>query len=383
MNAARIWGLAVSCFLLISTQGCANSQDIQNMAYVTAIGIDYVNGRYVSYVQVLNFVNVARTENLPQGTKVPVWVGKGDGDTVSGSLSAINATSQLRLYWGHVKAVILTENLLRKGVLETYQALNRYREVRYNILMYGTKEKLDDVLIQKSILNLPPLDSIVFTAAQMNSQKTYIIPISSNRIIAELNEPGEPCMLPSITIDRNNWTEDKKTKTMFDINGAYFFKNHIMNNWMSAEDLKGARWMEYKLDQTPVRIPKQGPPVAVVMMAHPKLSVEPVGSGDSSQFNMKVNVKGFVIELIKTTSITALEDQTREVIRDEIETTYRKALKAKCDPFKLQQTLYREKPATFRKLKEKQPFFLHEDSIREIKINVHLRSTGKYKGKTE
>ncbi|SFK13254.1 hypothetical protein SAMN05518846_1099 [Brevibacillus centrosporus] len=64
--------------LLFFLSGCGNSRDIQNLAYVTALGVDYVNGKYVSYVQVLNFSNIARSVDSVLGKPVPIWIGVGD-----------------------------------------------------------------------------------------------------------------------------------------------------------------------------------------------------------------------------------------------------------------------------------------------------------------
>lgn len=90
--------------LLFLLTACWGSKDVQNIAYVTAIGFDYENGKYISYVQVLNFTNIAKGEKTEVGKNVPTWIGKGEGITVTESLSNIYSTSQLRIFWGHVKA---------------------------------------------------------------------------------------------------------------------------------------------------------------------------------------------------------------------------------------------------------------------------------------
>ncbi|MCC3375346.1 Ger(x)C family spore germination protein [Cohnella sp. REN36] len=383
MRIVRRFALCLILSAVSVLQGCAGAKDIQNLAYVTALGVDFVEGQYIAYVQVLNFANVARTENSQLGKEIPIWVGKGVGETVSGAVSDVSVISQLRLFWGHLKAVVLTENVMRKGVVDTYNALNRYREIRYNVLVYGTKENLRDVLIQKSLLNLSPLDTIMFTAAQLNSQRSFILSVTGNRAVANLNEPAHASMLPSLALARHSWTEDTKDKSMFRVSGAYFFENHQMRSWMSVYDLLGIRWSESKLQRTPVRLPMSGPPTSVVVLSNPRMTIRPVSAGGDVRFDLSVKVHGYVNELIKNNSMTTLERQAGEVIRGEILETYEKAYKLRCDPFNLRETLYRRQPRLFRKLYKGDPFFLRPDAIRDIKVRVHLSSTGKYKGFTD
>jgi germination protein, Ger(x)C family len=383
MRTGRRLGIAILFTLILLTQGCGSSKDIQNMAYVTAIGIDYVNGKYVTYVQILNFSNVARTENVQLGKETPVWIGQGDGQTVSGALASINETSQLRLFWGHVKVIFLSENLMRHGVVETYSAINRYREVRYNIYIYGTKEKMTDILGQQSLLNLSPLDTQVFSGTQMNSQRYFILPVTGNHMIANLDEPGEPAMMPSVEIERRNWLEDTKHKPMFKISGAYFFQDRKMSKWMSDMDLKGIRWTDKRIEWLPVLVPRDGKKAAVVSLGHPRYSAKPILERGSVRFDLKVKVQGLLYELLEDTGIESLEKHTEEVIREEIRTTYLKAQKEECDPFRLKETLYRTNPKQFWALTDRERFFLKPDSIRRIDVRVSIRSTGKYKGRTE
>jgi len=376
VRCAAAAGLLV--FSLTMLSGCWNSKDIQNMAYVTAIGLDYSEGRYITYVQVLNFTNIARTEGVQIGKKVPIWIGKGEGRTVVGSLDALYATSQLRLFWGHVKTVVVTENLMRKGVIEAYNALNRYREIRYNVLVYGTKERLTDIFTQKSLLNLSPLDTLMYSPQETYAQHSFITPIQGHTAIARLNEPAQPLMVPSISITTKVWNEDEKHVPMFNISGAYFFNEKKLSGWLSDQDLKGARWMQHDLEHAFIQVPQSGPAVAILVLHKPKYSIRPVIEGNKVRYDLKVRVRGKLSELMKDMSIEKLERMGEDTVRAQIEETFRKGLAANCDVLKLRQQLYRNYPKTWERLKNPP---LDEHSLRHIRVSVSIVSTGKYKGR--
>jgi spore germination protein KC len=52
----------VALFLLLTLTGCWSRYEVQNMNYATAVGIDYVDGQYTLYVQLLDFSTVAKLE---------------------------------------------------------------------------------------------------------------------------------------------------------------------------------------------------------------------------------------------------------------------------------------------------------------------------------
>ncbi|GFN33300.1 Ger(x)C family spore germination protein [Paenibacillus xylaniclasticus] len=384
LSARKLIRCAAAALLLVSSltilSGCWNSKDIQNMAYVTAIGLDYSEGKYITYVQVLNFSNVARSEGVELGKKVPSWIGKGVGTTVIGSINSLFATSQLRLFWGHVKAVVVTESLMRQGITETYNALNRYREIRYNVLVYGTKEKLTDIFTQKSILNMSPLETLMYTPQDTYEQYSIIMPIQGHKTIAAIHEPTEPLMIPSLSITKKVWNEDEKHVPMFKISGAYFFKDKKMTSWMSIEDLKGVRWTQRNLGQAYLQVPKQGKPIAVLFLRRPKFSIHPVISGSKVQYDLEVRISGRLAELLEQESLPKLEQLGAQTIKEQIEETYRKGVAANCDVFKLRQQLYRNHPSVWKRLKATT---LDEQSLRHVRVKVSIISTGKYKGRVE
>ncbi|WP_336774981.1 Ger(x)C family spore germination protein [Paenibacillus sp. MMO-58] len=371
--------MLICLFAVGFLSSCANSRDIQNMAYVTALGVDYENGEYKTYVQVLNFSNIARSENTALGKKVPIWIGKGHGETLALSLADTNETSQFPLFWGHLKAVVLSENLMRRGGKETYSTLNRHYEIRYNVLVFGTKEKMEDILTQKSIFNLSPLDTIMYTSVQNRSQSPYVIAHYGNRIIANMNEPGNSLYLPSISINKHTWLEDKAERGMFEMNGAYFFDKGRLVNWMSLEELKGLRWATENISKTTLQVPLEDGHEGAIQFEHPKMKVIPkLQSNGDVKFDLKVTAKGTVRDSDNAT-IAVMEKKAEQAIQSEIQKTYKIGVAKHCDPFKLEETLYRQRPLVFHKLTKGGFFFLNERSLGAVQVTVKITSTGKYK----
>ncbi|MEK5645799.1 MULTISPECIES: Ger(x)C family spore germination protein [Paenibacillus] len=348
---------AVCILIIILLPGCWNSKDIQNMAYVTAIGLDYENGKYISYIQVLNFSNIAVTEGREVGKVLPVWIGNGEGQTISESLSSIYTTSERRVFWGHMKSIVCTDRLLRHNINEVFDLLNRHRENRYNVLLYGTKNPIHEILTEKSILNFSPLETVLESPQQIFTQRSFILPTYEFKVLSQLNESSGTAILPSITIDHNDWYEDKKDKPMLRIDGAFFFVNRKLSGWLSEEDLKGTRWIQRRMEVSPINVPDNSDPIANLSLRKPHFVVEPVLEKEKIYFNIRVGLKGSVALLIKDIDEVSLEKQAADVVKQEIIHSFRKGISIKSDVFMLEDKLYRKHPQKWEELRKKQTLF--------------------------
>lgn len=367
--------------LLLLMTGCWNSKDIQDMAYVTAIGFDYENDKIVTYVQVLNFMNIAKGEAMEIGKNVPNWIGRGEGRSVTESLNSVYSTSQLRIFWGHVKAIVMTEKYMQDDdrIKETYDFINRYREIRYNILLYGTKEPIRDLFAIKSLLNISPIDSAMDTPSQMYSQRSFILPVYGFKMLAQFNEPAEYAMLPSLSIDSKAWTEDKKPKSVFRIDGAYFFNDYKLIGWLSEDDLEGARWLQKKLERSAIHVPGKRDIDAAIVLIKPNPSVHHVVENGVVRYNIKLTIEGYVNEMVDNIAKKQIEENAAKVLQTEMRLTFKKGLEIKADVLRLGEVLYRENPTLWRSLSENCQFILNENSLDSIDVKVNLQHSGKYK----
>ena len=70
--------LIVSLTAVLLLSGCWDVTEPQRMYYVDGIGIDYKDGQYEIYMQIINFANVAKTEGpSPQGAQSEIGFAKG------------------------------------------------------------------------------------------------------------------------------------------------------------------------------------------------------------------------------------------------------------------------------------------------------------------
>ncbi|WP_338551422.1 Ger(x)C family spore germination protein [Paenibacillus sp. KS-LC4] len=381
MNLWVKWGLIAG--LLLLSPGCFDSKPIQNMAYATAIGLDYKDGHFITYAQVLNFLNVAKSEQNEIGKNVPVWIGRGTGRTVTEALSSLSETSQIRMFWGHVKVVVVAEELLKSQAIvrQSYEAINRYREVRYNILLYSTKTPMVDIFKQKSIFNLPALDSILDTPEDTHAQRSSLDPQYGFKFIAEFNEPGNTAMIPTIGITKEVWREDARKMPMFKITGAYFMRQNEKISWFSETELLGRRWVQKENKRSVLLIGNRESPTANLIIVKPHYRIQHVRNNKQLQFKVELKAKAFVEEMIKEATVKEMEALAAKAIRDEIMATYEKGVATQTDLLNLFAVLYRSDAKLWHQLNNSKQLLLNNNTLGQIDVKITISNTGKYKGR--
>lgn len=372
------------CFLMVTLlPGCWGAKLIQEMNYITAIGIEYKNDQYYTYGQVLNFSNIARTEGNQIGKKTPVWVGKGVGKTPTEAMISLYNTSQMPVFWGHVKAVILSENVMKKNIMDVFDIMNRYREIRYNIWSFGTNESIEELLTMKSILNLAPILTIMENPYDTYRQNSRILPVYMFKFIAASREPGSTAYLPSLTISKKEWKEDEKSRSMLKMNGAYFFQENKYLGRLSDTEMLGVRWMIERGIRNHLTVPSLENPTATLILRRPNVKIKPVFEGDQLRYQVKVRISGYIDELRKNSTEPELEEQAAKLIKEQIMETYKYGLGIKADVLQLNEKLYRKYPRKWNELRQTKGFFLTEDSLQSIDVKVNIKHSGKYKERVE
>ncbi|MFS0883563.1 Ger(x)C family spore germination protein, partial [Metabacillus niabensis] len=274
--------LLITLILLILT-GCWDEQEISDVNYVSTIAIDYKDEKYIIYVQILDFTNVAKTEGGKSGQPVPLYIGKGSGRTFNDAIFNLYRTSQQTINWSHIGAIIYTEPVLEKGIKKVEESLKKNGEFRYTPWMFGTKESIEKILSSTGFFQLPPIYTILYKPTDTYHQYSYIKPMRFHKFISIYNEPGGTALLPSISIDETDWKEsttEPKTKNTLKINGAFPVSEGNYREWLSYEELIGLRWTQTNIKNTPVDIIDNNKIKGVVRITSSSVKINAVRDGE-------------------------------------------------------------------------------------------------------
>ncbi len=373
----RVLMLLSMLSLLLS--GCWDHKEVQDINYITALGIDYKDNKYIIYVQMLDFATIAKQESSKPTEKAPIWVGRGTGTTLTEALIDLYTSSQQRVSWGHVTALVLTESVLQpKQLSQVFDLTNRSQEIRYTKWLYGTKDKMEDLFTVSPFFQLSPLHSLLHEPRESYVQFSFIRPIQFVNFIRLYREKAATVILPSLHISTQNWSENLKQHPILEVNGGFLIKNKELMGWLKRSDLLGTRWLASANTHAAVIVKADGEAIGSIRLENPHSSIEVIRRPDNASYRIKLNVTGTVQTIYKKVGINEMKRLTEETLRKEMHNTFHKAALIQADPYELCLQLYRTDPKLWKKLVE-QKKEINDETPLELEVDVNLRYWGQRK----
>lgn len=369
---SKLFSMLTVCVVLT---GCWDYKDIQDIHYVTALGVDYVDGKYIVYVQLVDLSGVAKQE-VKSATPTKVYIGKHTGKSIAEAMNHLYQSAQQRLYLGQVSTFVLTDRALKHNINDIIDAAFRYNLIRYSSNIFATKKPLEDLFAIKGFFNLTPLYSELHFPKAVYENISYIEPITLRTFISTYRDVSITTILPTISWSENDWTEDKKKRKTYMVDGAFVNYYEKSLHWYSIKDLKGLRWLTKDTNKTPIEFTK-GDGTNYISLAHPKVKIKPVIKNNEAKFQLDIHINGSVLELSTRESLGKLEKTVGEYIKNDIERTFKVGLERNGDPLGLGRKLYRNEMSFWKEKGYKEPNdYLHANSFEKINVSVNLANSG-------
>lgn len=375
------WKKLTSIYLIfpLLLTGCWDIKDIQDVNYLTSIGIDYVEGQYVVYGQLLDFSDVAKMESGKPLQPIPVWVGQGMGDTTVSAVNDLYHTSEMRIFYGQIITVVVSENVLKKGLKEIDELRHRYYEMRYTPWFFGTTEPIDQIFAVTPFFNLSPLMSLLHQPQESYKQESVIAPITSREFVSDIHEPGKATLLPSLSISDRHWKKGGDPHSMLEMDGVFVLQDGKYRGRLTRENIPGLRWVEPQTQRSPLILRSGGKPQVALSLENPKVKIIPHVKGKEVTYTVDVKLSGNVSEIIQPMSERLMEEKAAELVQNEIKRTFEKGLEIHSDLLQLEHALYRQKNKDWKKIYAERDFKITTESLQEIKVSVKLNNAGKLK----
>lgn len=348
--------------------------DVEDINYVKTLGIDYSEDdkMYTAYVQLLDFSSVAKQEGATSRGPAITYVGKGRGVSLNLALNELYNTSQSRMLWSHVTSILVSDKALKQGVGEFADSLLRYREVRYTPLLYGAHDSLEDLMSVTGFFHLSPITTIEHAPQENYKQKSMIHPVLWLTYLANRLEPGKTNVLPSLAVNREQWTSKGKKELKPEIDGAYVLQRDRLQGWFSMEQLHGLRWVQNDTVRTPLEEYDDGELVAVVSFDQPKAKVTVSFEDGEPYYSIRIKTKANVIEQRSEHTEAEIVRLAEERIVEEVKKTFEITAEAGVDVYQLEYETYLHHYRAWKRRKEEDRAFARPDALREVTADVQI-----------
>ncbi|QOT12392.1 Ger(x)C family spore germination protein [Paenibacillus sp. JNUCC32] len=363
--------------MLIMLTGCWDIKEIQDMNYITAIGIDQEDGDFVVYTQMMDFTAVAKTETGKAEKPPQVWTSKTRGKTFDMAVNAIYDSAQVRTSWSHISCILISDTVLKSKVLTKLDTIGRYQEIRMTPWVYGTNESIEQLFNVPAFFNLSPLNTIAHEPSEEYKQRSYIVPIRYFDFMALITEPASTVLLPNLSIDKGTWSLNQKENPKLVINGVYAISEVVSKGFFPNDKLTGLRWMEPDTKRSHVMITnKSGKYAANVVLSNPKVRKELSIVNGMPRFHINVKLGGNVVEALDDMNKTEMENQAAAEVREEIISTYKNGIASKTDLYSLEHVLFKKDTRLWKKIHRSSVQPMDAGSLETVHVEVHLDHAG-------
>ncbi|MEK5231837.1 Ger(x)C family spore germination protein [Lysinibacillus sp. FSL K6-0232] len=373
--------IAMMIFMLVATlllTGCWDVTEPQRMYYVRGVGVDYEDNEYITYLQIINFATVAKTEQANPDA-APTEIGQARGKTVEEAIYKLYRSMDQDVFWGHMTFLLFSEKALQNehaiSVIDTFL---RFRETRYHIWVYCTQDPIEDVLLVSPLLKRSPTAAKLSNPKNIAEQNSFVDPINLRQLVIGLNEPSYEISIPYVTINKN-WETEQEDTTETSFSGVGVLSKDSFKGFIKGQAARGIEWMSDETNQAEVTVQLNNDEQDHLTVDIKKLSVnvKPIVHNNQAAFDvlLKFNVvlNGFKGKL----SSDEVREKVSAEIKKEIMDTFKKGLEMDTDVFRLSEYLYRNNVKVWKKVEQDGKIPLTEDSIRKIDIHINKISPGR------
>ncbi|GIP49259.1 hypothetical protein J53TS2_28500 [Paenibacillus sp. J53TS2] len=373
--------LAILALILLLT-GCWDMKEAQNINFITALGIDYVEGRFIIYTQLLDFAEIAKQEGTVKTGAGKVWIGKGEGRTIDEALSSLYSASQQRTFWTHVRAVVLSRALLDKQLPDAVNGLIQTRDLRYTPWVFGTHQKIPEIFSSISLLNESVLNSELLDPEEIFRQYSFVEPIQIIKLMNGIKEPAVTALLPQISCTNEVWKGEGKPVSQVKLTGAYAIAQGSNRGLVDPTMLQGARYVAFnRMVKFPLTLTlEDGTPVTLsIIHSHSDIGLS---EGDENpKVRIRVRIKAYITEAGTATRVTAaaIDELAEKKIEQEIQRSFTAAKAKKIDLYNLEEKLYRHDQARWKELSSRGKPLISLMELDKIQAEVTLVHSSSYK----
>jgi Ger(x)C family germination protein len=169
------------------------------------------------------------------------------GPNTQEAITQLDTRLNGRIFFGHVKAVLIGERLLkdRKLFMETMDELERDHQIGRNIDFLAVKGEAKDALFIK-----PLVEPIIGTYLEQIFQQRRTGRFHGRKlgeIITTIHETGG-ALIPRLTVGENE----------LKVAGACVIKNHKHRAWLGELETRAAQWIDGMAEEGTVSVEMQG-----------------------------------------------------------------------------------------------------------------------------
>lgn len=376
--------LLILCLFLT---GCWDRRELNELAITLAFGIDKVEDEYQVTAQVVVPSEISMKTSTGRS---PVTLFQANGETVYEAIRKMTKNSPRKIYPGHLRMIVIGEELAEEGIGESLELLSRDLEVRSDFYVVIAKDKTAaEILNITTTLEAIPANKMFNTLKTSEEAWAATNGIILDELIADLTSEGKEAVLTGILVTGNQEIGTSKQNVESITPSARIVYDHLavfkkdkLVGWLTERESIGYNDITNSVKNTVTAIscPKEGKVSIEIIQLHSDVKGK-INKG-KPEVDVNIKVKGNVgdvecqINLSEQKTIVELEKITEKKMEDTINQTIETAQKQyESDIFGFGEAIHRSNPKEWNKIKEQWDEEFTELTA-NVKVDVKLGHTG-------
>jgi spore germination protein KC len=371
--------------------GCWNQKELNDLAFVMAMGID--KGKHKQFdvsIQLVNPGNVSSGQNGGGGQGLPIAVYKSSGDTLTEAARNLTKKLSRRLYYAHTNLVVLSDKLSKENMLNVFDAFEREPEFRTTTeIIIARKSTAEELVTALTILDKLPVSKIskqIQTSEKMLGEN---IKVNVDDFVSGLVSKGKQPIATgylvkgdkSLARKAENLTQTT-THAYLMADGLAVFNDGKLTGWIENEKARGVVWVLNKIKSTDINLDWKGKKGALNLTpirSKTKISVKMKNGKPMIQVVIKeesiISEVNTAINLDDPAVIQALERKMGRKIEKEVRSSIKEAQRKECDVFGFGDKVHLAYPKYWKKV-EKNWDEQFANTIVKVKVYAFNRRSG-------
>ncbi|GLB61816.1 Ger(x)C family spore germination protein [Cytobacillus sp. NCCP-133] len=383
--------LVIMIFLLLNfLSGCWSRSEMNELAITVGLAIDKPDDQFIITTQVVNPGQAAARQG--GGQKTPVITYQEKGDTVFETIRRMTTVTARKLYFSHIRILVISEELAEEGLGEVLDFLIRDHNVRSDFYVVIAKDtKAENVLKVLTGLEDIPANKL-FTALE-TSEKSWAPSraVAIDELIVDIVAEGKEAQLTGLEItgdikkaEKSEHVQEIEPDVTLKYSGLAVFKGDKLIGWLNESDSKAVNYVQGNVKSTigETSCPDGKGKVAIEVI-RTKADLKAKVENGSPKGTINVQIEGNVgdvqcrnLDLSKMKTIEELEKKSEKIVKELIESTIAKAQgEFKADIFGFGEAIHRSDPDYWKKVKKEWNEKFADMPI-EVKAAVKIRRVG-------
>jgi spore germination protein KC len=308
----------VVLMLMFLQTGCWSAREINELAFVLSIGLDKAGDGFKVTAQIARTDTHSKTPSGGGGAdkEKPFWVVSSTGKTIFEAIRNMASISSRRIFWSHIKVIIISEQLAKSNTFEIFDFFSRNPELRLRTLVAVTPGKAENLLMFKTLMEIDPSFYMEKIIENMSlTGKTYRIMLKD--FLEDYLDPYANPVVSRIFID------ESQSEPVMKIEGAYVFDGNRLAGLLNGMETRGLLWLKNEISDSVMVVNCSYDDLPVTLeIKDAKATFESYLDDNTPYFTIKVSTTASVTEQGCATDFN--DPQKLDGLKRTLESTIRK-----------------------------------------------------------